>query len=411
MNEIFDLALAPEGERKIEWAARNMPILRGIAADFSRTRPFAGLNVALSVHLEAKTAYLCRVLAMGGANMYVTGSNPLSTQDDVAAALAAGGLEVHAVHGAPPEDYRRHLEAVLEPGPNIIIDDGGELTELMHTRYAALLPVVYGGCEETTTGINRLRKMHRAKTLRYPMMMVNDADCKHLFDNRYGTGQSVWDGIMRTTNLIIAGKLVVVSGYGWCGKGVALRAKGLGARVAVTETDPVRALEAVMDGYDVMPMAKAAELGDIFVTVTGCRDVITERHFSLLKDGAILSNAGHFNLELDMAALERIARRKYEARHNIQAYELENGRTIFVIAEGRLVNLAAADGHPAEIMDMSFAIQALSAEYLVRNRGTLPAEPLRVPASIDNDVAVRKLASLGLEIDALSEDQKEYLGV
>jgi len=411
MNEIFDIVLAPEGERKIEWVRRNMPILRGIEEDFSQSRPFLGLNVALSVHLEAKTAYLCRVLAIGGANMYVTGSNPLSTQDDVAAALAAGCIEVHAVHGASPEDYRRHLEAVLEPGPNIIIDDGGELTELMHTKYAALIPGVYGGCEETTTGINRLRKMHRAGTLRYPMMMVNDADCKHLFDNRYGTGQSVWDGIMRTTNLIVAGKLVVISGYGWCGKGVAMRAKGLGARVIITETDPINALEAVMDGFDVMPMALAAEAGDIFITVTGCRDVITEEHFLRMKDGAVLSNAGHFNVELDMAALERISLQKYEARHNIQAYELSNGRTIFTIAEGRLVNLAAADGHPAEIMDMSFAIQALSAEYLVKNRGKLPAEPLRVPASIDADVAQRKLRSLGLEIDALSESQKEYLGV
>ena len=334
--------------------------------------------------------------------MGATGCNPLSTQDDVAAALAAGCIEVHAVHGAPPETYRRHLEAVLEPGPNIIIDDGGELTELMHTKYEGLIPGVIGGCEETTTGISRLWKMHRAGTLRYPMMTVNDADCKHLFDNRYGTGQSVWDGIMRTTNLIIAGKLVVISGYGWCGKGVALRAKGLGARVIITETDPVRALEAVMDGYDVMPMARAAALGDIFITVTGCRDVITGAHFPRLKDGAILCNAGHFNLELDVAALEQSARRKYEARHNIQAYELANGRTVFVIAEGRLVNLAAADGHPAEIMDMSFAIQALAAEYLAKNRGKLPAEPLRIPASIDVDVARRKLAALGLEICPLS---------
>ena len=411
MNEIFDIALAREGERKIEWVRRNMPILRGIEEDFSQRRPFQGLNVALSVHLEAKTANLCRVMALGGANMYVTGSNPLSTQDDVAAALAAGCIEVHAVHGASPADYRRHLEAVLEPGPNLIIDDGGELTAMMHTKYASLIPGVYGGCEETTTGINRLRKMHRAGTLRYPMMMVNDADCKHLFDNRYGTGQSVWDGIMRTTNLIVAGKRVVVSGYGWCGKGVAMRAKGLGARVIVTETNPVNAIEAVMDGFDVMPMARAAAVGDIFVTVTGCSDVITEAHFPLMKDGAILSNAGHFNVEIDMAALERIARSKYEARHNIQAYELPGGKTIYVIAEGRLVNLAAADGHPAEIMDMSFAIQALSAEYLVKNRGKLPAEPLRVPASIDAAVARRKLRSLGMEIDVLNETQKEYLGV
>ncbi len=411
MNEIKDGSLAPEGERKINWVRRNMPILRGIEADFVRTQPFAGLKVALSVHLEAKTAYLCRVLAAGGAQMYVTGSNPLSTQDDVAAALAAGGLEVHAVHGAGAEQYRRHLEAVLAVGPNVIIDDGGELVDLMHGKFSDLLPGVIGGCEETTTGINRLRQRDKAGTLRFPMMTVNDADCKHLFDNRYGTGQSVWDAIMRTTNLIVAGKRVAVSGYGWCGKGVALRAAGLGAKVIVTETDPVRALEAVMDGYEVMPMAEAAKVCDMVVTVTGCRDIITEEHFELFKDGAILSNAGHFNVEIDVAALERISVNKYEARHNIMAYEMPDGRTLFLIAEGRLVNLAAGDGHPAEIMDMSFAIQALSAEYLVRNKGMLPAKPLPVPASIDRDVAERKLRALGVTIDRMSETQRDYLGI
>ena len=279
MNDIRDIALAPSGERKIAWVRRNMPVLRGIEADFEREKPFDGMKVALSVHLEAKTAYLCRVLAAGGAQMYVTGSNPLSTQDDVAAALAAGGMEVHAVHGATEEEYARHLDAVLSVGPNIIIDDGGELVELMRTKFKALLPGVIGGCEETTTGITRLKKLARDGILPFTMMMVNDADCKHMFDNRYGTGQSVWDGIMRTTNLIVAGKYVVVSGYGWCGKGVAMRAAGLGAKVIVTEPDPVHALEAVMDGYEVMPMREAAKLGDIFCTVTGCRDIITkERH-------------------------------------------------------------------------------------------------------------------------------------
>ena len=411
MNEIFDIALAPEGERKIAWVKRNMPILWGIEEDFSVSRPFAGLKVALSVHLEAKTAYLCRVMAAGGAEMFVTGSNPLSTQDDVAAALAAGGMEVHAVHGAPTEVYRRHIEAVLAVGPNIIIDDGGELVDLMHGKYSALLPGVIGGCEETTTGIIRLRQRERDGKLAFPMMTVNDADCKHLFDNRYGTGQSVWDGIMRTTNLIVAGKYVVVSGYGWCGKGVSMRAKGLGAKVIVTETDPIRALEAYMDGFEVMPMRLAAQRGDIFCTVTGCRDIITPEHFELFKDGAILSNAGHFNVEIDIAALEALAVRKYEARHNITGYELPNGRTVFVIAEGRLVNLAAADGHPAEIMDMSFAIQALSAEYLVKNRGRLTAAAHGVPRDIDDAVARRKLASLGAEIDCLSRTQEEYIGV
>ena len=411
MNDIRDISLAPAGELKIAWVRRNMAVLRGIEADFAAEKPFAGMKIALSVHLEAKTAYLCRVLAAGGAEMYVTGSNPLSTQDDVAAALAAGGMEVHAVHGATAEEYARHLDAVLSVGPNIIIDDGGELVELMRTKFKALLPGVIGGCEETTTGITRLKKLARDGILPFTMMMVNDADCKHMFDNRYGTGQSVWDGIMRTTNLIVAGKYVVVSGYGWCGKGVAMRAAGLGAKVIVTEPDPVHALEAVMDGYEVMPMREAAKLGDIFCTVTGCRDIITKEHFDLMKDGAILTNAGHFDVEIDMAGLHEYAVSSYEARHNITGYELPNGKTIFVIAEGRLVNLAAADGHPAEIMDMSFAIQALSAEYLAKNKGKLPCEPMKVPEEIDKAVARRKLASLGVEIDEMSETQKEYLGI
>ncbi|MBR2583577.1 MAG: adenosylhomocysteinase, partial [Oscillospiraceae bacterium] len=390
---------------------RNMPVLRALGEDFKKTKPFAGLRIALSVHLEAKTAYLCRVLEMGGAEMYVTGSNPLSTQDDVAAALAAGGMQVFARYGCTMEEYEECLCSVLEIAPNIIIDDGGDLVNLMHTKYADLIPQVIGGCEETTTCIHRLMIMAREERLRFPMMMVNEADCKHMFDNRYGTGQSVWDGIMRTTNLVVAGKHVVVSGYGWCGKGVSLRAKGLGAKVIVTETDPIRALEAVMDGYEVMPMSEAAALGDIFITVTGCSGVITSEHFAKLKDGAILSNAGHFDVEVDMAALEELAVKKYEARHNIQGYVLPNGRTVFTIAEGRLVNLAAADGHPAEIMDMSFAVQALSAEYLVKNRGKLPNFLISFPRRLDEEVAMRKLRSMGVSIDALSAEQKDYLGV
>ena len=410
MSRIADITLAPSGEVKINWVERNMPVLRALGEDFAKTRPFAGLRVALSVHLEAKTAYLCRVFEMGGAEMYVTGSNPLSTQDDVAAALAAGGMEVFARYGCTMEEYEEYLCSVLEAAPNLIIDDGGDLVHLMHTKYADLIPQVIGGCEETTTGIHRLKIMAREGTLRFPMMMVNEADCKHMFDNRYGTGQSVWDGIMRTTNLIVAGKHVVVSGYGWCGKGVSLRAKGLGAKVIVTETDPIRALEAVMDGYEVMPMDEAAALGDIFITVTGCSGVITKEHFDKLKDGAILSNAGHFDVEVDMAALEKLAVKKYEARHNIRGYVLPNGKTVFVIAEGRLVNLAAADGHPAEIMDMSFAVQALSAEYLVRNRGKLPNTVIGFPRELDEAVAVRKLRAMGVSIDALSDEQKAYLG-
>lgn len=409
MSTIRDITLAESGERKIRWVEAHMPVLRDIGRDFIQKRPFDGMKIALSVHLEAKTAYLCRVLEMGGAEMHVTGSNPLSTQDDVAAALAAKGMDVHAVYGCSSEEYETHLRNVLSCGPNIIIDDGGDLVHLMHTEFADLIPNVIGGCEETTTGIHRLRAMDRAGTLRFPMIMVNDADCKHLFDNRYGTGQSVWDGIMRTTNLVIAGKYVVVSGYGWCGKGVALRAKGLGAKVVVTEVDPVRALEAVMDGYEVMPMDEAARIGDIFVSVTGCKDIITLEHCNLMKDGVILSNAGHFNVEIDMDALERCADETYEARHNIDAYKLPNGRTIYVIAQGRLVNLAAADGHPAEIMDMSFAVQAMSAAYLARTKGTLQPGVVSVPAEIDNDVAMRKLRAMGVSIDSLTCSQKKYM--
>ena len=410
MSRIKDISLAPSGEMNINWVERNMPVLRGIGEDFKREKPFAGMKVALSVHLEAKTAYLCRVMEMGGAKMYVTGSNPLSTQDDVAAALVSGGMNVFAEYGCSMEQYEQCLEEVLKVGPNIIIDDGGDLVHLMHTKYTDLIPNVIGGCEETTTGINRLRIMSRKGELKFPMVMVNDADCKHMFDNRYGTGQSVWDGICRTTNLIVAGKYVVISGYGWCGKGVTLRAKGLGAKVIVTETDPVRALEAVMDGYEVMPMKEAAKIGDIFCTVTGGRDIITAEHFPLMKDGAILSNAGHFNIEVDMEALERMAVRKYEARHNIQGYVMPNGKTLFTIAEGRLVNLAAADGHPAEIMDMSFAIQALSAQFLANNKGKLSADVVAVPKDIDEAVARRKLKAMGVEIDTLSRTQADYLG-
>jgi len=411
VSRILDVSLAPSGERKINWVERNMPVLRALGVDLAKTRPFEGLRIALSVHLEAKTAYLCRVLEMGGAEMFVTGSNPLSTQDDVAAALVRGGMNVYARYGCTMQEYEECLCAVLEAAPNIIIDDGGDLVHLMHTRYTDLIPNVIGGCEETTTGIHRLKIMAREGALRFPMIMVNDADCKHMFDNRYGTGQSVWDGIMRTTNLVVAGKYVVVSGYGWCGKGVSMRAKGLGAKVIVTETDPVRALEAVMDGFEVMPMRDAARKGDIFITVTGCSGVITAEHFGLMKDGAILSNAGHFDVEVDMAGLEELAVEKYEARHNIQGYVLPDGKTLFTIAEGRLVNLAAADGHPAEIMDMSFAIQAMSAEYLAKMRGRLDNTVIPVPREIDEAVARRKLAAMGVSIDTLDETQREYLGI
>ena len=406
---IRDINLAESGERKIEWVKRNCDLLRMLEEEFSKTKPFAGKKVALSVHLEAKTAYLCKVLQAGGAEMYVTGSNPLSTQDDVAAALVKAGLNVFAWYNATPEEYEAHIRKVLEIGPNIIIDDGGDLVHMMHTEFVDLIPNVIGGCEETTTGIIRLEAMNKKGELQFPMVRVNNADCKHLFDNRYGTGQSVWDGINRTTNLIVAGKNVVVAGYGWCGKGVAMRAKGLGAKVIVTEINPVKAIEAIMDGFEVMPMNEAAKLGDFFVNVTGCDKVIDAEDFAVMKDGAILCNAGHFDCEIDMAGLRKIAVESKEMRNNIIGYKLPTGQWLCVIAEGRLVNLAAGDGHPAEIMDMSFAIQALSAKYLVENQNNLTDKLIDVPVEVDMDVAARKLAFMGKEIDVLTAEQEAYL--
>ena len=409
MSSIKDISLAPTGAHKIDWVQKNCPLLRSLEADFSREKPFEGIRIALSIHLEAKTAYLCKVLAAGGAEMYVTGSNPLSTQDDVAAALAAEGLNVYAHHGCSEEEYNENLRRVLEPGCHLIIDDGGDLVHLLHTGLREKLPYVIGGCEETTTGIIRLRAMEAAGQLQFPMMLVNDADCKHLFDNRYGTGQSVFDGIMRTTNLIVAGKIVVVAGYGWCGKGTAMRAKGLGARVIVTEIDPVKAIEAVMDGFDVMPMNEAAKVGDFFITVTGCAGVIDEEDFRVMKNGAILCNAGHFDVEIDMKRLREIALETIEQRQNITGYKISEGQWIYVLAEGRLVNLAAGDGHPAEIMDMSFAIQALGAKYLLEHRDDLSGNLIPVPREVDLEVARRKLAFLGKSIDTLTPAQEAYL--
>jgi adenosylhomocysteinase len=408
MSEIRDFALAPSGEKKITWAWRNMPLLNAIKSDFEKTRPFEGIKITLSVHMEAKTACLCRVLSAGGAEMHATGCNPLSTQDDVAAALAAGGIDVYAWHGATEAEYYRHLTSALEIGPNIIIDDGGDLVNTMHTKLRHLIPDVYGGCEETTTGIKRLHSMVADKTLKFPMIAVNDARCKYLFDNRYGTGQSVWDGINRTTNLIVAGKNVVIAGYGWCGKGIAMRAKGFGARVCVTEIDPVKALEAVMDGFEVMTMDEAAGQGDLFITATGCADVITKRHFDKMKDGAILCNAGHFNVEIDVNWLDTNSPKR-EEKPNIMGYTLENGRSIFVLAEGRLVNLASGDGHPVEIMDMSFAIQALSAKFLAENYTKMKPGVIPVPEAIDAEVAWRKLNACDRSIDKLTLAQEKYL--
>jgi adenosylhomocysteinase len=410
MSIIRDHSLAVEGLQKIDWVKSNMPILRGLEEEFKKTKPFSGLKLTVSVHLEAKTAYLVTVLAAGGAQVAATGSNPLSTQDAVAAGLASyDNIEVYAWHNATSEEYATHLAAALNFGPHIIIDDGGDLIHMLHTQRTDLLPNILGGCEETTTGILRLIAMEKEGALKFPMIAVNDAMCKHLFDNRYGTGQSVWDGICRTTNLIVCGKTVVVAGYGWCGKGVAMRAKGLGAQVIITEIDPVRAIEAYMDGFSVMPMDDAAKQGDFFITVTGCKDVITKDHFPLMKNEAILCNAGHFDCEVSRSDLEEICVSKRERRHNIMGYTLKSGNTVNLLAEGRLVNLAAGDGHAAEIMDMSFAIQALSAQYIAQNHKTLKNKVIPVPSDIDDYVARVKLSSLGISLDTLTEDQIKYI--
>ena len=409
MHDIKDINLAPSGEHKIDWVRKNCPLLRSLEEDFKKDKPFEGIRIALSVHLEAKTAYLCKVLNAGGAEMYVTGSNPLTTQDDVAAALVKDGLNVFAHYGCTNEEYDSYIKMVLDNNCNIIIDDGGDLVTMLHTSMRDKLQYVIGGCEETTTGIIRLRGMAKEDKLEFPMVMVNDADCKHLFDNRYGTGQSVWDGINRTTNLIVAGKKVVVAGYGWCGKGTAMRAKGLGAKVIVTEVDPVKAIEAVMDGFEVMTMAEAAKVGDFFVTVTGCADVITAEHMKLMKDGAILCNAGHFDVEIDMAYLKKNALSTIDQRANIVGYEVTPGKFVYVLGEGRLVNLACGDGHPAEIMDMSFAIQALSAKYLLEHKDDIKEKLIVVPREVDLEVANRKLRFLGITIDSLTDKQRKYL--
>lgn len=408
MSQIRNASLHASGEQKIQWVKSFMPLLSGLETEFAAEKPFSGLRVALSVHLEAKTAYLCRVLQAGGAEMYVTGSNPLSTQDDIAAALTKSGMSVFAVHGASAEEYHAHLQEVIKARPNIIIDDGGDLVNLIHNEYREILPEVLGGCEETTTGIIRLQAMAADGALEFPMLAVNNAKCKYLFDNRYGTGQSVWDGINRTTNLIVAGKTVVVAGYGWCGKGVSMRAKGLGAQVVVTEVDAVKAMEAVMDGFTVLPMEEAAEIGDFFVTVTGCKDVITEKAMRRMKNGAILCNAGHFNVEINIGDLEKLSVAQFESRKNITGYKMADGRVLHLIAEGRLVNLAAGDGHPAEIMDMSFAIQALCARYIAQHKGLSKGVHF-VPEEIDREVARRKLAAWGVKVDALSPEQETYL--
>jgi len=406
---VRDPALAQQGRQKIEWAKQHMAVLNSIAAEFKHDQPFQGLRVVICIHLEAKTAYLAEVLHLGGAEVYATGSNPLSTQDDVCAALAESGVTVFAMHGCNPEEFHQYECMALSALPDVMIDDGGDLVHILHEEHPEWGVNLRGGCEETTTGILRLQSRARAGRLHFPMFNINDADCKHLFDNRYGTGQSVWDGIMRTTNLVVAGSTVVVGGYGWCGKGVAMRAKGLGAKVIVTEVEPVKAIEAVMDGFDVMPMEKAAPLGNFFITVTGCKDVVTPEQMLCMKEGAILCNAGHFDVEVDVAGLRKLATNRFEARKNIEGYTLPNGKTLYLLGEGRLVNLAAGDGHPVEIMDMSFALQAECARRLAEQGVDLPREVLSVPADIDQGVALKKLTALGISIDTLTTEQDHYL--
>ena len=409
MNEVKDMALAPSGHDKIAWVKSYMPILNAVRARFEKEQPFKGMTITTSIHLEAKTAYLAQVLAAGGARVISTGCNPLSTQDDVAAALAESGVEVHARHGVSEEEYTELLKHALAACPDLIIDDGGDLIHLLHGECREYGKNLIGGCEETTTGIHRLKTREKAGLLDWPMIDVNDADCKHLFDNRYGTGQSTLDGIMNPTNLIIAGKTVVVAGYGWCGKGLAMRAKGMGAVVIVTEIDPVKAIEATMDGFTVMPMDEAAKHGDLFVTLTGCKDVITGRHFEVMKDGALLANSGHFDVEINKDDLAAAAVEIWPRKPHITGYRMEDGRILNLLAEGRLVNLAAGNGHPAEIMDMSFGIQALSLEYLARHGSHLKAGVYQVPHEIDQAVAAVKLRSMGIAIDSLTEAQLAYM--
>lgn len=406
---VRDMALAAQGHDKINWVKEFMPVLNILNEDLSKTKPLAGKNVVITMHLEAKTAYLALVLKNAGANVCITGSNPLSTQDDVAAALAEQGVTVYAWYNTTEEEYEQFLHHALDTKPDIIIDDGGDLVALLHGKRSELAAGILGGSEETTTGVLRLHSLADAGKLKFPMIAVNDANCKYLFDNRYGTGQSTWDGIMRTTNLTITGKTVVVAGYGWCGKGVAMRAKGLGANVIITEIDPVKAIEAVFDGFQVMPMKQAAALGDIFVTLTGCKDVIIGEHFANMKSGALLANAGHFDVEINKEDLARLAVSIRKVRKNIEEFTMQDGRKIYLLAEGRLVNLAAGDGHPTEIMDLSFAMQALSVLYILENHAKMENTVHKLPHELDLKVAALKLQAMNIAIDQLTAEQFNYL--
>jgi len=407
--KVADPSLAREGWLKIEWAEAHMPVLMRIREEFSRKKPLSGIRVSAVLHVTKETAALVRTLRDGGAEVWLAGSNPLSTQDDVAAALAEDGIHVYAWRGQSPEEYYECISRVAAASPNVVLDDGADLHAYLHSRAVDIGSRVWGGTEETTTGVIRLRALEREGKLLYPVIAVNDSLTKFLFDNRYGTGQSTIDGILRATNVLIAGKVFVVAGYGWVGRGIAMRARGMGARVIVTEVNPVRALEALMDGFEVKPMAEAAKIGDIFVTATGDKDVIRGEHLRVMKDGAILANAGHFNVEINVKDLEELAVRKRVIRRNVTEYTLSDGRRLYLLAEGRLVNLVAAEGHPSEVMDMSFANQAYAVKYIVEHRGELRCKVYTLPREIDHAIASHKLRSMGVRIDELTEEQKRYL--
>jgi adenosylhomocysteinase len=409
--DVKDLALAELGKRRTEWAFQSMPVLQTIRKQFIKTQPLAGMRVSACLHVTTETANLMITLKDGGASIVLCASNPLSTQDDVAATLVRDyGIPVYAIKGETNDVYYSHITAAAEHRPNLTMDDGADLVHLLHTKRQELLTDVIGGTEETTTGVIRLRAMAKEGVLRYPIVAVNDAYTKHLFDNRYGTGQSTIDGIIRATNVLLAGLNLVVAGYGWCGRGVAMRARGLGANVIVTEVDPTKALEALMDGYRVMSMTEAAAIGDVFITVTGNKHVIGRDHFERLKNGAILANSGHFNVEIDLEALGKLASSRRPTREFVEEFALRDGRRIYVLGEGRLINLTAAEGHPASVMDMSFANQALAAEYMVKNHATLEKQVYSVPDALDKQVAKMKLESMGVKIDRLTMDQEHYLG-
>ncbi len=407
--DVKDLKLAESGRQKIEWSAREMPVLRLIRDRFAKEKPLKGIRIAGCLHITSETGNLALTLQAGGANLILCASNPLSTQDEVAAALVEYGIPTNAIKGEDDKTYYKHISTALEHRPQLTIDDGADLVTMLHTKRQDLISEVIGGNEETTTGVIRLRSMEKDKVLKYPIVAVNDAMTKHFFDNRYGTGQSTLDGVVRATNVLLAGKNVVVLGYGWCGRGLAVRAKGMGSHVIVTEVDPLKAIEAVMDGYQVMPMAEAAKIGDIFISLTGDINVIDKAHFPLMKDGAILANSGHFNVEINIPALEAMSKSKRTIRPYVDEYTLKNGNHIYLLGEGRLINLAAAEGHPASVMDMSFANQSLCLEYLVKNKGTLQNKVYPVPEDIDKEIARLKLKSMGVSIDTLTPEQEKYL--